>query len=359
MASLKGLRKGVDGVDRRILGLLNRRMKYVAGIAKVKKAAGIPVYAPEREDMHLRALASANRGPIKADAMRAIYREIFSASRAAEQGLTIAYLGPEGTFTHLAALRRFGSQSGYLPCRSVGDVFAEVDRGRADYGVVPIENSTEGVVNHTLDMFTDSDLKICAEELMPIHHVLMAKGGTMASIKVVYTHSNVLGQCRNWLEDNLRNARTVAAPSTSEAAKMAGGQPGAAAIGTELAARLYGMKVLARDIEDMSGNFTRFLVIGRQWSPRTGRDKTSVMFSIKDRVGALYDMLVPFKRNRINLASIESRPSRKKAWDYYFFIDCLGHADDPKVSKALKDLEKVCVFVKLLGSYPAAEPLSR
>ena len=334
-------------------------MKYVAGIARVKQASGVPVYAPEREDLHLRALSAANPGPLNADGLRGIYREIFSASRAAERGLTIAYLGPEGTFTHLAALRRFGSQSGYLPVRSVGDVFAEVERGRADYGVVPIENSTEGVVNHTLDMFTDSELKICAEELMPVHHVLMARGGTKDSIKVVYTHSNVLGQCRNWLEDNLRSARTVAVPSTSEAARMAAKQRGSAAIGTDLAARLYRLKVLARDIEDMSDNFTRFLVIGRQWSPRSGRDKTSVMFSIKDRVGALYDMLVPFKRNRINLASIESRPSRKKAWDYYFFIDCLGHVDDRRVAKALKDLEKVCVFVKLLGSYPAAEPLSR
>jgi chorismate mutase/prephenate dehydratase len=271
----------------------------------------------------------------------------------------VAYLGPEATFTHLAARARFGSQATYLPVRSIGDVFYEVDRGKADYGVVPVENSTEGVVNYTLDQFTESDLKICAEELIPIRHVLMSGVSRLESVRTVFSHPQVFGQCRRWLDDRLPRARLSEVRSTAEAALRAKGVRGAAAIGTELAAGMYGLRILARDVEDLPGNYTRFFVLSRTWSRPTGNDKTSVMFAVKDRVGALYSMLQPFKRNRINLTSIESRPSRRRAWEYYFFVDFAGHVERRNVARALAELEKHCSVLKLLGSYPAAGPLDR
>ncbi len=342
-----------------MLGLLNRRMRLVGEIAAIKRAERIPVYAPEREDQLLRGLSRRNRGPLKDGAMRAIYREVLSAARAIGQPMRIAYLGPEATFTHLAAQARFGSQAQYAPVRSTSDVFYEVDRRKSDYGVVPVENSTEGVVNYTLDMFVDSELKICAEELIPIEHMLLSRVSSLGAIRKVYSHGQVFGQCRHWIEDRLRNAQTAEVSSTAEAARLAARDPKGAAIGTELAAKIYGLRILARNVEDVPGNYTRFFVISKSWSPRTGRDKTSVMFSVKDRVGALHAMLEPFRKNRINLTSIESRPSRKRAWDYFFFLDFQGHVDDRPVARALADLEKVCMFVKLLGSYPAAESSGR
>jgi chorismate mutase/prephenate dehydratase len=354
-ARLASLRREIDAVDRRILGLLNRRLDLAGGVASVKRSVGLPVYAPEREEIILRSLAARNDGPLTGPALKAIYGEIISAARAAEEPVKVAYFGPEASFTHIAARSRFGSSTALVPVRTIGDVFAEVERKKAEYGVVPVENSTEGIVNYTLDMFFDSDLKICAEVLLPVEHMLMARREGLSGIRVVYSHPHVFPQCRRWLQDRLRQARLVEVSSTSEAARRAAKERGVAAIGTELAAGMNGLRILARNIEDMTDNRTRFLVLSRQWSGRTGKDKTSVMFSIKDRVGALYEMLLPFRRNGINLTSIESRPSRRRAWEYYFFVDFLGHTAEPRVARALRDLEKGCSMLKLLGSYAVAE----
>jgi len=355
---LSGYRHGIDALDRRILAILQERMRMAEGIAKAKREMGLPTFAPDREEKHLRDLMS-KTGRMKKEAVQSVFREIMSAARAVEGRVRVAYFGPEATFTHLAARARFGSQVELVPAPTISEVFREVEQRGALYGVVPIENSTEGVVNNTFDMFMDSDLKICAEELTPIRHFLASKSRNLKAIKTVYSHSNIFGQCRHWLESNLHGAKLVEVSSSGEAARIAARIRGTAAIGTSLAARMYGLGILAEGVEDMPGNSTRFFVIGDRWSRPTGRDKTSIMFSIKDRVGALYMMLQPFRRHLINLTSIESRPSRKKAWDYYFFIDMEGHVEERRVAKALKELEKQCRFLKLLGSYPAAEPIPR
>lgn len=353
---LAGLRKSVDALDRRLLDTLNRRMKVVEVIGRVKRRERLPTYAPDREEVLLRALAARNRGPLTPEALRAIFREVVSAGRAAEEPLKIAYLGPEGTFSDQAARRRFGAQASYSPVRSIPDVFYEVDRRKAEYGMVPIENTTEGAVYYTLDTFMESEVKICGEEYLPVTHCAMTKAKSLDAVKVVYSHPHVFGQCRRWLDVHLPNARQEARPSTAEAAKSAATDPKAAAIGPELAARLHGLPIRARGIEDVAGNMTRFFVLAKSWSPRTGRDKTSFMISLKDRVGALYAMLTPFRKNGINLTSIESRPSRKRPWEYYFFIDCAGHLEDRAVARAYAQLEPIATTVKILGSYPAAAP---
>ncbi len=266
----------------------------------------------------------------------------------------IAYLGPEATFTHLAAIKRFGSQVEYLPCNSITDVFTEVEKENADYGVVPIENSIEGAVSHTLDMFVDSDLKICAQVILYVSHNLLANC-PKAKIRRIYSNPQVFGQCRIWLQENLARAEKIDVFSTTQAAQIARKEKSSACIASLLAARTYKLKVVARDIEDSPHNITRFLVIGKADVKRTGTDRTSVIFSIKDKVGALQDMLMPFKKYKINLTKIESRPSKKKAWDYYFFLDLEGHRDTPKVKKALSELENKCRFLKVLGSYPIGE----
>jgi chorismate mutase/prephenate dehydratase len=353
-AVLDRLRRQVDAQDRKLLSVLNARMRLTAKIARIKRAERLPVYAPDREEALLRALERANKGPLTAEGLRAIYREVLSASRALSEPIRVAYLGPEGTFTHQAAERRFGSQAEYAAAGSIPDVFYEVDRRKAHYGVVPVENSSEGAVNYTLDMFMDSEVKICAEERMPIRHVLMTKATRKDAIHELHSHPQVFGQCRRWIEIHLPKARLIAHASTGEAARAAAGKPNAAAIGPELAASLNGLPVLARGLEDIADNVTRFFVLAKSWSPRTGQDKTSVMLSLKDRVGALHAMLVPFRRNRINLTSIESRPSRKRPWEYCFFVDFEGHLEDRPVARALAALEPLCSAVKILGSYPAA-----
>lgn len=271
-----------------------------------------------------------------------------------EKRLKVAYLGPQATYTHLASLEKFGDSVKHIACNSIPDVFAEVERGGCDYGVVPVENSTEGIISHTLDMFIESDLKICSEIIIEISHNLLANC-RMDEIKKVYSNPQVFGQCRFWLEGNLSGRELIEVSSTSTAAQLAFSEGNAAAIASELAGKRYNLGVLASSIEDSPHNVTRFLVIGKTIVKPTHRDKTSIMFSIKDRVGALHAMLTPFKENEINLTKIESRPSRKKAWDYYFFVDLEGHCEDKKVAKALKRLEEECQYLKVLGSYPRGE----
>jgi len=352
--SLKGLRKKIDGVDRQIIRLLNARARITLEVAGLKFKKGASTYSPDREREVLNRIKQANSGPLSVKALEAIYREIMSGSLSLQRQLEIAYLGPPASFSHLAALKRFGSQVKLKPVDNISDVFLQVEKGVVDYGVVPVENSIEGVVSHTLDLFVDAELKICAQIILDVSHNLLANC-PMIKIKRVFSNPSVLGQCRLWLEENLSDAEKIEVSSTTRAAQIAARQKNSACIASSLAARVYKLKVIARDIEDSSHNATRFLVIGQADVPPTGNDRTSVLFSIKDRVGALHDMLVPFKKHKINLTKIESRPSRKKAWDYYFFIDLEGHSREIRVKKALEELQKQCTFLKILGSYPVGE----
>ncbi len=350
--SMKEYRKKIDEIDDRILSLISHRVKIAMEIGKIKGKESREYYAPDREKEIIKRLESGNKGFLPPESLKAIYGEIMSVSLALQRPVHVAYFGPEATFTHLAALKKFGSSAGYIPCKSIPDVFAEVEKERARYGVVPVENSTEGVVTHTLDMFIDSELKICAEISLEINHNLLSND-SIDKIKVVYSHPQAFAQCRVWIEANLTGVVLKEVSSTAEAARLASSEKHASAIASEVASRLYNLKVAVKNIEDKSSNLTKFLIISENYPGRTGTDKTSIMFSIKDRVGALYDMLQPFKRYGINLTKIESRPSRRKAWDYFFFVDMHGHQGDENVKCALKELEGESAYLKILGSYPA------
>lgn len=347
-------RKAIDALDARIVALLNERTQHVLGIGSLKLKAGQEIYAPHREMAVLARVAKLNQGPITGESLKAIYREVMSSALSLEKSMVIAYLGPEATFTHQAAVRRFGSSLQYAPQRSIADVFSEVSRSRADYGVVPVENSTEGVVTHTLDMFVDSDLKVVSQIVLPISQCLAGKGAR-ARIRRLYIHPQSLAQCRLWLQRNLPDAEVIETSSNARSAQLASRSGVAAAVCGSLAAEKYGLPLLERDIQDNAANVTRFLVLGRQCSPPTGKDRTSVMIGLTHEVGALHHALAPFRRFRINMTKIESRPSKRKAWEYYFFIDCEGHQNDRKVALALQQLSKHCSQVKVLGSYPDAE----
>jgi len=350
------LRKQIDKIDRKILELLNKRAELAIKIGKLKQKTGEEVYIPNREKEILLNLLKENKGPLPKESLQNIFSEILHAGRTLQSKLKIAYLGPEATFTHLAAVKNFGKYCEYIPLKTIKDVFQEVEKGRADYGVVPIENSTEGVVNYTLDMFMESDLLICSELNLRIELCLLSKFSDIKKIKRLYTHLQALGQCRNWIEANLPEVEILETTSTSKAAELAKrSNVPSAAIASSIAGEIYGLNIIAKGIEDISENYTRFLVIGKQSSERSGHDKTSIMFSIKDRVGALHDILVPFKKLNINLTKIESRPTRRKAWEYVFFLDFLGHIKDKKIKKALSEVSNQCVFLKVLGSYPRAE----
>ncbi len=351
---LNALRKQIDVIDGKIVEYLNKRTAVTAKIARLKRTTGRSPYAPEREREVLRKICMLNKGPLSPSALTAIYKEIMSVSLAQGIPLRVAYLGPEATFTHLATRKRFGSQIRYISCNTIADVFLEVERDNADFGVVPIENSIEGAVNYTLDMFMDSELKICAQILLEVTHNLLANC-SLEKIQRVYSNPMVFGQCRIWLQENLPGRERREVSTTTQAARIAGREKNSACIASGLAAKMYKLRVLAAHIEDMPHNITRFLVIGKTDVPRTGEDRTSIVFSIKDKVGALHDMLVPFKKHAINLTKIESRPSRRKAWDYYFYVDLQGHREDTRVREALQELEKQCTFLKILGSYPVGE----
>jgi chorismate mutase/prephenate dehydratase len=354
---LKSLRIAIDSIDSKILRLLNERAKITLRIGHIKSARKESIYVPNRESEVYKRLSDSNKGPLSNAAIQAIYREVMSSALNLEKPLKIAYLGPEYTFTHLAGLKKFGSMVDYSGCNTITAVFDEVSKGRADYGVVPIENSVEGAVNHTLDMFIDSDLKICSEIYMEISHSLLSKESNRKKIKKVYSKDQVFGQCRLWLEEQMPGVTLVDVASTAKAAQIAAREKSSACIASELAADKYGLKVLSRSIEDSAHNVTRFLVIGGTEAQPTRKDKTSVMFSLKDRVGALHDILMPFKNYGINLTKIESRPSKVKAWKYYFFVDMEGHHMDKKVSKAIGTLKKSTTYLKILGSYPAADTI--
>lgn len=354
-SKLDKLRKQIDAVDHEILDLLNRRAELVIEVGRTKTKGRQEYYVPEREREIYRRLTEGNPGPFPNDAVKNVFREIISASLAMEQPLKIAFLGPVATFTHQACMQHFGLSGEFLPKKDIADVFDDVERGRADFGVVPVENTSEGVVSHTLDMFVSSNLKICAEVMLEVSLALLNKGGTIADVQKVCSHPHAIAQCKTWIKNNLPNAFVFDVSSTAMAAQIASDEEATAAIASPAAAALYDLKVLERNIEDSPNNYTRFLIIGKREAKKTGSDKTSLVFAIKDAPGALFTMLAPFADRGINLTKIESRPLKTKAWEYAFYIDLDGHISDRGVREAIEELEKQCSFLKVLGSYPKAE----
>ncbi len=355
MSDLKKLRGKIDEIDHQILELLNKRADVALEVGKTKQNKSLKIHSPERERAILKRLIELNPGPFPDETLRIVYEEIISASLALQQPLKIAYLGPSATFTHLAARRKFGSSSEYLPESTIKEVFESVLREHVQYGVIPIENSTEGVINYTLDMFIDFDLKIAFEVMLPISHYLLSKTGLKKNIRKIFSHPQPRAQCRAWLDRNYPGVPILEELSTAAAARRSARDPSAAAVASELAASVYKLKVVEKGIEDNKSNYTRFLVIAKESPGKTGKDKTSIMLSLKDKPGALYLMLRPFARHKINLTKIESRPSRRRAWEYLFFVDMSGHIEDREVRKAINDVKKECLFLKVLGSYPSAE----
>jgi chorismate mutase / prephenate dehydratase len=352
--SLSEHRNAIDKLDAQIVRLLNERTRHVLAIGEIKLAAGEEIYAPHRERAVFERVCKNNSGPITNEQLRAIYREIMSSALALEKTMTIAFLGPETTFTHQAAMQKFGASLNYSTQKTIADVFTEVAKKSADYGVVPVENSTEGVVTHTLDMFVDSDLKIVSQIVLKIQQCLMSNS-PRAKIKKLYVHPQSLAQCRGWLAKNLPRVEIVETSSNARSAELAAKEKFAAALGGILAAEKYGLKILAENIQDNAENATRFLVLGRTCSPPTGNDRTSLMVSVADKSGALHEAIAAFRKFKINMTKIESRPSKRKAWEYFFFIDCAGHFQDTKVARAIEQLGKHCNFVKILGSYPNSD----
>ncbi len=350
--TLEELRKRIDSLDTDLLRFLNERADVVHEVGRLKKREGLAIYAPEREDSLLKSLIDKSDGRLPEKSIRAIYREIMSAALALEEDLKIAYLGPPGTWTHQASIGKFGNSVAYLPQPNLADVFDQVARRLASYGVVPIENSTEGAVTHTLDLFADSPLKICAQIFMPIENNLMAKCAR-EEIETFYSHPQVFAQCRHWLGEHFHTIPLVETSSTAAAAEVAAREPGAAVLGGALLAEMHDLTILERSIQDIATNTTRFLVLSPRTCPATGCDRTSLMFSVRDEPGSLLKALEPFEDFCINMSKIESRPSKRRAWEYFFFVDVAGHCEDEKLVAALKLLEKHCSFVKLLGSYPA------
>lgn len=352
--NLADIRTKIDVVDEQIIRLLNERADLVHEVGVIKKADGQPIYAPEREEKVLRALAAKAvemKSRLPEQSIRAIYREIMSAALALEKDITIAYFGPHATNTHQAARSRFGTSVSYVPQVTIADVFDAVARGRADYGVVPIENSTEGAVNHTLDVFMESDLRICAQILMRIENHLASKC-PRGEIRRLYSHPQVFGQCRQWLQRTLPNVELIEVGSTPRAAELAASEPNSGCLVARMAAEEFGLPIIEQSVQDNPNNTTRFLVLGLKASPPTGDDRTSLMFCVRDEPGALFKALEPFSRLRISMSKIESRPSKRKAWEYFFFVDVDGHAEQSPLKEAVAELSNHCTLVKILGTYP-------
>ncbi len=353
---LAQIRQRIDTIDRQIQDLLNARAAAAHEVAEVKRAAdpAAVFYRPEREAQVLRAVKERNPGPLGDEEMARLFREIMSACLALEQPLNIAFLGPAGTFTQAAALKHFGHAVATTPVVAIPDIFQEVAAGNCHYGVVPVENSTEGVISHTLDMFMNSSLRICGEVTLRIHHNLLSTAADLKKVKVVYSHQQSLAQCRSWLDRHLPGIKHVAVGSNAEAARLAKEQADAAAIAGEAAAEVYDLPILARNIEDEPDNTTRFLVIGEQDVPPSGEDKTSLLLTTRNEAGGLQRLLTPLAERGISMTRIESRPSRRVRWDYVFFIDIEGHREDPGVAAALDELDRTAAECRVLGSYPRA-----
>ncbi len=355
---LAPIRDNIDRIDRQLVELLNERLQLAAEIGKVKRSQGGQIYVAEREDAVLRKVTGQNQGPIRNEALRAIYREIMSAAIALEKPLLIAYLGPEASNTHAAAMKKFGASVDYHAMATIADIFTAVEKGEIDHAVIPIENSTEGSVRETLDSFVESDLKIVAQIYTEINHALIGQG-PLEQVTKVYSKDQALAQCRHWLQRHLPHVQLIETSSTSRAVQIAKDEPGSAAVAGELAAQHYGVPVLVKNIQDKADNTTRFFVLGRRASGPVGggKDITSFLISLGDEAashsGALLKMLMPLAERGINLSKIESRPSKKRPWDYYFFIDVTGHYEHDNMKAALAELRQFCPMVKWLGSYPA------
>lgn len=355
-ASLGALRERIDDLDKRILALISDRARVAQQIARVKREQdpNAVFYRPEREARVLRGILEKNGGPLNDEEMARLFREIMSACLALEEPLDIAFLGPEGTFTQEAALKHFGHSVKTTPLNSIDEVFREVESGATQYGVVPVENSTEGVVNHTLDMFLQSSLKISGEVELRIHHHLMCAREDMTSIRRVYSHQMSLAQCREWLDANLPQAERVSISSNAEAARRVADTPEFAAIAGDAAAEKYDLKVLRSNIEDHPNNTTRFLIIGRPTVAPSGNDKTTVLVSARNKPGSLHALLEPLSRHGVSMTRIESRPSHCVNWEYVFFLDMEGHAEEANVGEALAELRREADLFTILGSYPRA-----
>jgi chorismate mutase/prephenate dehydratase len=355
---LGNIRERIDSIDGRIHALLNERARFaqLVGISKSASGKAVDFYRPEREAEVLRKALERNEGPLRDEEIVRLFREIMSACLAQQEPLKVAFLGPEGTFTQAAVLKHFGSSVRALPLAAIDEVFHEVEGGIADFGVVPIENSSEGTVNHTLDMFLGSSLKICGEVELRVNHHLMGRMTSFADVKRVCAHMQALAQCRAWLDENLPDAERAAVSSNAEGARRARDERGTAAIASSAAAEIYGLSMLANEIEDRPDNTTRFLVVGRKLFSPSGADRTTMLVSASgtDDAGALFRLLEPLAEHRVNMTRIESRPSHKRKWDYVFFIDVEGHVSDPPLAKALVSLEKRASLFKILGSYPRA-----
>lgn len=351
---LGGLREGIDEIDGELLRLINERAKLAHRIGEIKQGN---IYRPEREAQVLRRVAERNPGPLSAAAAQRILREVMSACLALEQPLTIAYLGPAGTYSESAARKHFGAAPTLLPCPAIDDVFRTIEAGNAHYGVVPIENSTEGAIGRSLDLLLSSPLQICGEINLPIHHKLMTRCGALANVTRVYSHAQSLAQCHEWLNRNLPLVAHVPVASNAEAARLAAGEAGAAAVAGDAAAELYALPILAANIEDDPNNTTRFVIVSEHDSGISGSDRTSLVCSAQNRPGAVYQLLAPFADNGVSMSRLESRPARGfggSRWEYVFYIDIEGHRSEPAVARALEELRRRAGFVKELGSYPKA-----
>jgi chorismate mutase/prephenate dehydratase len=351
-AELQRLREAIDRLDDRLLESINERAKLARAVGSLKVGQA---YRPEREAQVLRRIKERNAGPLSSETVALLFREIMSACLALERPITVAYLGPRGTFSERAALKHFGLAAEAAPAPSIDEVFRAVESGGADFGVIPVENSTEGAVGRSLDLMPQTPMKVCGEVVVRIHHHLMSKTEReFATIRRVFSHGQSLAQCHEWLNTKLPNAERIAVASNAEAARRSADEPGSAAVAGEMAAEHYGLAILASNIEDEPNNTTRFLVLGDYQPKATGRDKTSLVLSARNRAGAVYEMLTPFATRGVSMTKFESRPSRVALWEYLFFVDIEGHREDANVAAALAEVEKIAGYIKVLGSYPAA-----
>jgi len=346
------LRNEIDRIDEEILARLAERARCAQRVGEIKR--GVMYYRPEREAQVLRRLAELNPGPLSADAVKTIFREVMSACLGLEQPLRVAYLGPAGTFSESASRKHFGSAPNFLPMPAIDDVFRAVEAGNADYGVVPVENSTEGAVGGTLDLLLANPLKVCGEVRLRIHQQLMSRAEGIGAARRIYSHAQSLAQCHEWLNRNLPHLPRIPVASNAEAARMAAEDPESCAIAGEAAAQLYGLNILAPNIEDDPNNTTRFLVIADHDAGPSGRDRTSLVFSAANRPGAIHGLLEPLARHGVDMTKLQSRPARSGLWEYVFYADINGHREDAAVAAALKELDERAAFVKVIGSYPVA-----
>jgi chorismate mutase/prephenate dehydratase len=349
---LKPLREQIDAIDAQILDLLNQRARIAQEVGHFKAETNAPVFRPEREAQVLRSVAQRNQGPLNGTDVQTIFREVMSACRALEKRLVVAYLGPAGTFSEQAVYQQFGHAVEGMPCASIDEVFRAVEAGTADFGVVPVENSTEGAVNRTLDLLLQTTLAISGEMSIAVHHSLMTRNGSMDGIQRICAHSQALAQCQAWLNQHFPNIERQAVASNGEAARMASEDTSTAAIAGELAGQQYQLQVVNAHIQDDPHNRTRFAVIGRLLAAPSGKDQTSLVLSVPNKAGAVYNLLAPLAKHGVSMTRFESRPARMGTWEYYFYVDVEGHAQDDKVAKALAELKVNAAFFKLLGSYP-------